>query len=84
LERTYAFVPRVGLDHITAVVVEDSEGIAERLDAAVQQHVDSHVDPWSQQGGDPVTPGQFRTSLPLEVLPTVSADRAEQLLGGAW
>ena len=84
LERTYAFVPRVGLDHIKAVVVEDSEGIAERLDAAVQEHVDSHVDPWSQQGGDPVTPGQFRTSLPLEVLPTVSADRAEQLLGGAW
>ena len=36
LERTYAFVPRVGLDHIKAVVVEDSEGIAERLDAAVQ------------------------------------------------
>ena len=77
-------MPRVGLDHIKAVVVEDSEGSAERLDAAVQEHVDSYVDPWSHQGGDPVTPGQFRTSLPLEVLPTVSADRAGQLLGGAW
>ncbi len=84
LERTYAFVPRIGLDRIMAVVVEDSEGIAERLDAAVQEHVDSHVDPWSHQGPDPVTPGQFRTSLPLEVLPRVPADRAEQLLGGAW
>jgi nitrite reductase [NAD(P)H] large subunit len=84
LERTYAFVPRIGLDRIKAVVVEDSEGIAERLDAAVQEHVDSYVDPWSDQGVDPMTPGQFRTSLPLEVLPTVPADRAEQLLGGAW
>ena len=84
LERTYAFVPRVGLDRIKAVVVEDSDGIAERLDAAVQEHADSHVDPWTQQAAEPMTPGQFRTSLPLEVLPTVPADRAEQLLGGAW
>jgi nitrite reductase (NADH) large subunit len=83
LERTYAFVPRVGLDHIRAVVVDDSEGIAERLDAAVQEHADRYVDPWTQ-GADPVTPGQFRTALPLEVLPRVPADRAEQLLGGAW
>jgi nitrite reductase [NAD(P)H] large subunit len=83
LERTYAFVPRVGLDHIRAVVVDDSEGIATRLDAAVQEHADRYVDPWTQ-GADPVTPGQFRTSLPLEVLPRVSADRAGELLGGPW
>ncbi len=83
LERTYAFVPRVGLDLIRAVVVDDSEGIAERLDAEVQKHADNHVDPWTQ-GAEPVTPGQFRTSLPLEVLPRVPAGRAEQLLGGAW
>ena len=83
LERTYDFVPRVGLEHIRAVVVDDSEGIAARLDAAVQDHADRYVDPWTQ-GADPVTPGQFRTSLPLEVLPRVPADRATQLLGGAW
>ena len=83
LERTYSFVPRVGLDHIRAVVVDDSEGIAERLDAAVQEHADRYVDPWTQ-GADPVTPGQFRTSLPLEVLPKVPNGRAEELLGGSW
>ncbi len=83
LERTYAWVPRVGIEHIRAVVVEDSEGIAERLDAAVQDHADRHVDPWTQ-GKDPLTPGQFRTSLPLEVLPRVPAGRATELLGGAW
>jgi nitrite reductase (NADH) large subunit len=83
LERTYAWVPRVGIEHVRAVVVEDSEGIAERLDAAVQLHADTHVDPWTQ-GKDPMTPGQFRTALPLEVLPHVPADRATELLGGAW
>jgi nitrite reductase (NADH) large subunit len=71
------------LEHIQAVVVDDSEGIAARLDAAVQEHADRYVDPWTQ-GSNPVTPGQFRTSLPLEVLPRVPADRARQLLGGAW
>ena len=83
LERTYAFVPRVGLDQIRAVVVDDSEGIADRLDAEVAKHAATHVDPWTD-GADPVVPGQFRTSLPLEVLPRVPSDRAKQLLGGAW
>jgi nitrite reductase (NADH) large subunit len=63
--------------------VDDSEGIAGRLDAAVAEHADRYVDPWTQ-GADPVTPGQFRTSLPLEVLPRVPADRASELLGGPW
>ena len=34
LERTYAFVPRVGMEQIRAVVVDDTEGIAAELDAA--------------------------------------------------
>lgn len=75
LERTYTFVPRIGLDVIKAIVVDDSLGIADRLDAAVQQHADSYVDPWSERA-EPVTPGQFRTSLPLEVLPRVPDHRA--------
>ena len=83
LERTYAWVPRVGVEKIRAVVVDDSEGIAERLDAAVQDHADRHVDPWSQ-GRDTMTPGQFRSALPLEVLPRVPSGRAEELLGGSW
>jgi nitrite reductase (NADH) large subunit len=70
LERTYAFVPRMGIDHIRAVVVDDSLGIAERLDAAIQDSVDAYSDPW-KEAAEPATPGQFRTSLPLEVLPKV-------------
>jgi nitrite reductase (NADH) large subunit len=70
LERTYAWVPRFGIDRIRAVVVEDSEGIADQLDQAMQRAVEGYRDPW-KDGAQPVTPGQFRTSLPLTVLPQV-------------
>jgi nitrite reductase (NADH) large subunit len=70
LERTYAFVPRVGADFLREVIVEDSLGIAADLDARMQESVDAYKDPW-QEGATPATPGQFRTSLPLEVLPQV-------------
>jgi nitrite reductase (NADH) large subunit len=36
----------------------------------MQASVDSYVDPWTERD-DPLTPGQFRTSLPLTVLPQV-------------
>ena len=70
LERTYAWVPRIGIDEIRAVVVADRDGMAERLDADMQKAVDAYRDPW-KDGAAPVTPGQFRTSLPLTVLPQV-------------
>ena len=54
LERTYTFVPRVGIDKIRAVVVDDAEGTAEQLDANVQRSVDAYRDPW-QDGRNPVT-----------------------------
>jgi nitrite reductase (NADH) large subunit len=40
------------------------------LDAEMQRAVDAYRDPW-KDGARPVTPGQFRTSLPLTVLPQV-------------
>ncbi len=70
LERTYAWVPRIGIEKIRAIVVEDTDGIADRLDADMQKAVDAYVDPWNERV-DPMTPGQFRTSLPLTVLPQV-------------
>jgi len=70
LERTYAWVPRFGIEQIRAVVVDDSEGIGQRLDAEMQKAVDAYRDPW-KDGAHPVTPGQFRTSLPLIALPQV-------------
>jgi nitrite reductase (NADH) large subunit len=70
LERTYAWVPRFGIEEIRAVVVHDRDGIGERLDADMQKAVDAYRDPWLERE-EAVTPGQFRTSLPLTVLPQV-------------
>ncbi|KUI40197.1 nitrite reductase large subunit NirB [Mycobacterium sp. GA-2829] len=66
LERTYAFVPRVGVEAIRAAIAEDAEG----LDARMQKSVDAYRDPW-HDGREPVTPGQFRSALPLLPLPRV-------------
>jgi nitrite reductase (NADH) large subunit len=70
LERTYAFVPRIGIDRIKAIVVDDGDGIAADLDAAMAASVAGYRDPWKERA-EPATPGQFRTSLPLIVLPQV-------------
>jgi nitrite reductase (NADH) large subunit len=70
LERTYKWVPRLGIEKIRAVVVDDVDGIADQLDANMQKSIDAYRDPW-QDGRKPVTEGQFRTSLPLLPLPRV-------------
>jgi nitrite reductase (NADH) large subunit len=71
LERTYDFVPRVGLDTLKQVLLEDSEGILADLDAGMQRSIDAYTDPWGQDAKQPATPGQFRTALPLVDLPKV-------------
>jgi nitrite reductase (NADH) large subunit len=72
LERTYAFVPRVGIERIRALILDDSDGIAAALDARMQESVDEYRDPWLE-GAQPATPGQFRSALPLLPLPMVPA-----------
>ncbi len=70
LERTYAWVPRIGIERIRAVIVDDCDGLASRLDADMQKAVEAYRDPW-RDGANPVTAGQFRTALPLTPLPQV-------------
>ena len=70
LERSYDFVPRIGLTELQAIVVKDRDGIAGRLDEAMQQSIDAYYDPW-QEHRHPVTEGQFRDALPLVELPKV-------------
>jgi nitrite reductase (NADH) large subunit len=64
LERTYGFVGRVGITKIRAVVVDDSEGIAARLDEQMQKSVDAYRDPWLE-AHTPATPNQFASLLPV-------------------
>ncbi len=44
-ERTYAFVPLVGTERVQAVVLEDIDGIAATLDAALAISVSATFDP---------------------------------------
>jgi nitrite reductase (NADH) large subunit len=68
LERTYDFVERLGIEHLRHVLVEDAEGICERLDREIQAAVDAYVDPW-QEAQQPATTNQFAAALrPLAVL----------------
>jgi nitrite reductase (NADH) large subunit len=62
-ERTYTFVERVGIERVRAIVVDDSEGTAAALDAAMQSSVDAAYDPWRESNA-PKTANQFATSIP--------------------
>jgi nitrite reductase (NADH) large subunit len=62
LERTYDFVERLGIDRLRRVLVEDEEGLAGRLDAAVEAAVAAYVDPW-READAPVHPSQFRSTV---------------------
>jgi len=57
-ERTYTFVPRIGLERIRAIVVDDSDGMAAALDAAMQASTDAAYDPWKEAVA-PRTANQF-------------------------
>ncbi|MGI8595496.1 MAG: nitrite reductase large subunit NirB [Solirubrobacteraceae bacterium] len=60
LERTYTFCERIGLEELQALVVEDRDGIGERLDAAMEASIAAYSDPW-REAEQPVTPNQFES-----------------------
>ncbi|MGW2402640.1 nitrite reductase large subunit NirB [Kitasatospora sp. NPDC001664] len=53
LERTAAWLERLGLDHVRAVVVEDSLGLATELEAQAERHVAAYQDEWRAVLDDP-------------------------------
>jgi nitrite reductase (NADH) large subunit len=64
LERTHGFVQRLGIDRLRAIVVEDSEGIADRLDREIAESKAAYKDPWKEmtlQEND----HQFASVLPV-------------------
>jgi nitrite reductase (NADH) large subunit len=73
LERTYDFVPRIGLDKLKAILIDDSEGICAGLDERMQMYLDAALDPWVEdpkaRNGDGAYAGQFApirsVSLPV-------------------
>jgi nitrite reductase (NADH) large subunit len=64
LERTYGFMERLGIAAVRSVVIDDSEGICERLEADMQASIDAYFDPWLE-AEENKTANQFRTVLPV-------------------
>jgi nitrite reductase (NADH) large subunit len=66
LERTYGFVARLGIDEIRRTLVDDADGIGERLDGDINAAADQYADPW-KEGTAPIHPLQFSKELvPLQ------------------
>jgi nitrite reductase (NADH) large subunit len=64
LERTYGFVERLGTEKIRSVVVDDAEGIAAQLDAAIEKSIAAYEDPW-REAYTAGRPTEFASLLPL-------------------
>jgi nitrite reductase (NADH) large subunit len=64
LERTHGFVQRLGIERIRAVIVEDSEGIGERLEREIAASKAAYKDPWQESYAAPVE-NQFSSVLPV-------------------
>jgi nitrite reductase (NADH) large subunit len=64
-ERTYTFMERVGIERARAVVVDDVDGIAAELDAAMDASCAAAYDPW-REAYAPKTANQFTSLIPAE------------------
>ncbi len=58
-ERSPAFVERIGIQRLRALLIEDCEGQAQRLDREIQAEIENYRDPWTE-GRQPHDPMQFR------------------------
>ena len=69
LERTYDFVPRIGLDRLKRVLFDDELGLCDYFDREVAATIAAYSDPWLERE-KPVYAGQFEgtKAIPLPVL----------------
>ncbi|MGC7099025.1 nitrite reductase large subunit NirB [Amycolatopsis lurida] len=76
LQRTAPWIEEMegGLDHLYDVIVNDSLGICEELDAAMAKHVDSYADEWRGVLEDPEKLARFTSfvNAPGTPDPTIS------------
>lgn len=63
-ERTPAFVERIGIEKLRAILVDDAQGEAQRLDREIQADIAAYRDPW-QEGPKPLTVTQFASQIPV-------------------
>jgi nitrite reductase (NADH) large subunit len=79
LQRTASWVESLdgGLEHLRAVVMDDSLGLCADLDAAMEQHVASYRDEWAETLADPIRLSRFASfvNAPDEPDPSIRFDR---------
>jgi nitrite reductase (NADH) large subunit len=80
LQRTAPWLESLegGLDHLKAVICDDSLGIADDLEAAMARHVDGYKDEWKAVLDDPEKLARFVSfvNAPEEADPTVAFDES--------
>lgn len=59
LERTYDFVPRIGIEKLRGILVDDSEGLCAGLDERSAASIQAALDPWEDDSRNPKYAGQF-------------------------
>jgi nitrite reductase (NADH) large subunit len=64
-ERTHTFIERMGIERARAVVVDDSDGIADALDAAIDASCAVTRDVWKERAA-PKTENQFASLIVAE------------------
>jgi nitrite reductase (NADH) large subunit len=69
LERTYDFVPRVGLEKLRKILIDDELELCDYFDREVEATIAAYADPWLERE-KPAFAGQFEEvrAIPLPVL----------------
>ncbi|WP_127793687.1 nitrite reductase large subunit NirB [Agromyces sp. LHK192] len=80
LQRTARWMEDIegGIDHVRDVVVNDSLGLAEELEAAMSRHVDTYEDEWAATLADPERLRRFRSFVNAPNTPDPSIARVPE------
>ncbi|WP_022886472.1 nitrite reductase large subunit NirB [Glaciibacter superstes] len=80
LQRTARWIEELdgGLDHVYEVVVDDSLGLADELEAAMARHVDNYEDEWAATLADPERLRRFRSFVNAPTQPDPSIVRVPE------
>jgi len=80
LQRTARWMEELpgGIDHVREVVVDDSLGLAEDLEAAMALHVDNYEDEWAATLKDPERLRRFRSFINAPESPDVGFPRVAE------
>jgi nitrite reductase (NADH) large subunit len=76
MQRTARWIEEIagGLEHVRSVVVDDSLGLADELEAAMATHIDTYEDEWAATLADPERLRHFRSfvNAPSEPDPSIA------------